>query len=83
MPAVKILTALPERELRELIREVLEHLKIGFSEFEGGFYTDLGIIRIFEREKTHFGLRLHEILVPDEHIANEIRKRLKYKRAGG
>lgn len=83
MPAVRILSALPEKELRELVRDVLESLKVDFSENDDGFSTGSGSIVISECGKTHLGLRLHEIVISDEHLAKEIRRRLISKRAGG
>ncbi len=83
MPAVRIVSALPESELRGLIREVLRGMKVRFTERDSAFFTERGAILVSECGKTHFGLTLHEVIVHDEAIGEEIRKRLMIKRAGG
>ncbi|WP_456478330.1 hypothetical protein [Geoglobus ahangari] len=83
MPAVKILSALPAEEIRELLREVLDELGVDYSESESGFTIDSGKITIREAGKTSLGLTLNEITIPEERIAKRFRERLMSKRAGG
>ena len=82
MSSIKIYSAIPYLEILEIIREVLEELKIPYNLAKDGFHSEAGRISIKAVKTNFFGIVVYEIDLPDV-VGKSLREKRRYKRAGG
>jgi len=80
--SIKLYSAIPYQEILDLIREVLEELKISYKLEEDGFYSDAGRVSVKAVSTKFFGIVIYEIEMPDV-VGKLVREKIRYKRAGG
>jgi len=80
---IELVTGITREEIYEILREILNEMKIRFTQIESRFNTELGIIVVKHHEKSRLNLKLYKIEFPDEKILEKFREKLMSKRAGG